>query len=573
MKLSKVLCLFLMLTLVLSFASCKLFVKHTVEFDSDGGSPVKTQEVRHGDPAKEPSVPYKDGYFFLGWFSGDEKWNFETPVNADLKLVAHWEKQCDHEDADDNNQCDNCGTAYQDGTDLPEAYTIVYMDGVTKLFLQPSSYNSESGEITLPTPNTKTFFDFVGWYSDPDFTQSVTEIDVNGNKNIVLYAKFVPTNYTVTYVLDDGVNSSENPATYTYETLITELADPTKDGYKFKGWYTDANCTEKFDGVTLGTIGNITVYAKWEKNPPAFVVTFLDHEGNLISEDTFYMSEDSQVIKKKHELAGYTFLGWLDAEGNKVTSIPAGNTDNLTLTANMQKNITSRQVTYYIDGIVAFTENFDVLEGLDALMSGEQGGYDFFGWYADPEYAGEAVTSVPAETYEDINLYGYRVAKTYTVKYFDKDGNELSYAPASYQISATDTALPLAPMLDGHIVLGWYNENGEKLTAIPANTYGDLNLYAKYEAAKYTVTYVLNGGWNDDRNVTEYAHGALPTLHNPENREGYLFAGWFTDPTFAPAYAVETFNDCANRDVTLFAKWIPVSQDNNSSTMTPEVPF
>ena len=44
------------------------------------------------DKASAPDTPVKSGYRFAGWYSGDAKWNFDTPVTENLTLTAKWEK-------------------------------------------------------------------------------------------------------------------------------------------------------------------------------------------------------------------------------------------------------------------------------------------------------------------------------------------------------------------------------------------------------------------------------------------------------------------------------------------------
>lgn len=46
---------------------------------------------------------------------------------------------------------------------------------------------------------------------------------------------------------------------------VTKPADPTRDGYTFAGWYTDAACTKAYDFATAVT-SDMTLYAKWTKN-------------------------------------------------------------------------------------------------------------------------------------------------------------------------------------------------------------------------------------------------------------------------------------------------------------------
>ena len=64
---------------------------YTVTFNTDGGSAIEAQTVVDGEAATAPVVPTKEGYTFAGWYLDDAPYNFETPVTADITLVAKWE--------------------------------------------------------------------------------------------------------------------------------------------------------------------------------------------------------------------------------------------------------------------------------------------------------------------------------------------------------------------------------------------------------------------------------------------------------------------------------------------------
>ena len=65
---------------------------YTVTFNSDGGSTVANAKVNHGATVDEPETK-KDMYTLLGWYNGDEKWNFDTDtVTGPLTLTAKWER-------------------------------------------------------------------------------------------------------------------------------------------------------------------------------------------------------------------------------------------------------------------------------------------------------------------------------------------------------------------------------------------------------------------------------------------------------------------------------------------------
>mgnify|MGYP002568844677 CR=1 FL=1 len=63
---------------------------YTVTFQSEGGSEVASQ-IRANAPAAQPDNPTKEGHIFIGWYSGESEWDFETPVTADLPLTAKWQ--------------------------------------------------------------------------------------------------------------------------------------------------------------------------------------------------------------------------------------------------------------------------------------------------------------------------------------------------------------------------------------------------------------------------------------------------------------------------------------------------
>lgn len=43
------------------------------------------------------------------------------------------------------------------------------------------------------------------------------------------------------------------------------MADPTRDGYEFGGWFTDEACTQAFDFETAVVTEDLTLFAKWTK--------------------------------------------------------------------------------------------------------------------------------------------------------------------------------------------------------------------------------------------------------------------------------------------------------------------
>ena len=65
----------------------------------------------------------------------------------------------------------------------------------------------------------------------------------------------------ITYVLNGGTNNPDNITAYENGDTF-RFFDPSRQGYRFDGWYEDSALTTKIE-TTSGKTGNLTVYAKW----------------------------------------------------------------------------------------------------------------------------------------------------------------------------------------------------------------------------------------------------------------------------------------------------------------------
>lgn len=106
---------------------------YTVTFQSEGGSEVASQ-IRANAPADQPADPTKEGYTFIGWYKGEEKWNFADAVTEAMTLTAKWQL----------NQ-----------------YTITFdTAGGSEVAPITQDYGTT---ITAPANPTKTGYTFAGW--------------------------------------------------------------------------------------------------------------------------------------------------------------------------------------------------------------------------------------------------------------------------------------------------------------------------------------------------------------------------------------------------------------------------
>ena len=122
--------------------------------------------------------------------------------------------------------------------------------------------------------------------------------------------------------------------------------------------------------------------------------------------------------------------------------------------------------------------------------------------------------------------------------------------------------LPKAPPKDGYAFEGWFFDKGTWRNELTANTYADVpltadvNVYAYYRKTEdpepeppleYTVTFDAGGGTPVEPMTTSRIDEEPPTT-----RDGYTFAGWYTDKTFSNKIS---FPYDVTKEQTLYAKW------------------
>ena len=92
-------------------------------------------------------------------------------------------------------------------------------------------------------------------------TKDLTRITNDVIVNVVI----TPTVYSITYILYGGTNPYDAPRRYTIETPTFALPVPQRDCFAFEGWYTEESLVNKIEQILQGSIGNVTLYAKWQR--------------------------------------------------------------------------------------------------------------------------------------------------------------------------------------------------------------------------------------------------------------------------------------------------------------------
>jgi len=143
----------------------------------------------------------------------------------------------------------------------PTVYTVTFeTDGGTEIAVQ-SVNEGEKAVIPDPAP-TKEYYNFGGWYTDKACSTEFN-FETAINSNITLYAKWIVEDGKFEVKFDTAEGGS-SVATQVLEEnqKATKPADPTREHYKFDGWYADKEYTTLFDFDTELS-QTTTIYAKW----------------------------------------------------------------------------------------------------------------------------------------------------------------------------------------------------------------------------------------------------------------------------------------------------------------------
>ena len=174
--------------------------EYKVVFDVNNKS--SEQIIKSKELVKRPKDPSLKYYKFVGWYLGQELYDFSKPVTKDLYLVAKFERKI-----------------------LTISFELDGGSGLTETKIEAG------GKIMKPSVPTKLGYKFVGWYylgKSYNFNSIV-------EKDITLKAVWRPISYvTVKYVTNGGTPIKSE--------IILEGGkapkpqDPVKEGYKFIEW-------------------------------------------------------------------------------------------------------------------------------------------------------------------------------------------------------------------------------------------------------------------------------------------------------------------------------------------------
>ena len=179
--------------------------------------------------------------------------------------------------------------------------TATYMNGETIYARQILP----SGTLaTCPdTPATTLGCTFGGWNKADGTAWDYASDKVTDN--ITLYAKWTANTYTITFDTTGG--SEIAPITQDYGTVITAPADPTREGYTFKGWDREIPTTMPAE--------NMTLKARWKdtEKPTGEIIIGTNKWREFLNTLTFglFFKDTQTVTITAADNSGTVFISYL----------------------------------------------------------------------------------------------------------------------------------------------------------------------------------------------------------------------------------------------------------------------
>lgn len=421
----------------------------------DGADVISTFTVDKGttlDETSKPANPEKEGYVFAGWYTNvdlTDKYNFDLPVTADLKLYAKFEESV-----------------------AVETQTVTFMKDAETLF--DTSVVKKGNTVGVPAEPTNDGYSFAGWYTDVKCTTAY-DFNLPVNTDITLYAKWLA-KYTVSFDTDGG-STVESQTVVTGNKATKPAVNPTKKGYNFVGWYTDNTYTTEFDFENTIITDNTTIYAKFEDTS---IIRLNGYTFNKIStleglttgyyviggyisnsNEYKYMISDMNTTKSFKSSDNPTEFYEIKLKGNSVT---IKNSKNMYIISNTEKSVSLSEKEKTI---------FTPVVNADGFKLKVTGSLNF---QFNP--SAKIFTSYTSKQ-QDLTLFKAQNVKPFYVTFKGPNNEELNKEEMLPHQKAPEFEAPNKP---GHKFMGWYNEATGAKYDFTTELSEETVLVAKYEA-------------------------------------------------------------------------------------------
>ena len=482
--------------------------------------PIFTVEVTYGQTIADANVvlnnPTRDGYTFSGWYANGAVWTSDTSITSDIEVTASWNAGR-YKIAFDLNGAP--GTA-------PAAQTV-----------------GHGGTVGRPTDTSWEGHKFLGWFlkgSDTpwDFSNTVSA-------SATLYAGWSNSSYKVSFEGNGGTFTANGNWTGSYSEDVqsgyrvsAEIANPTRDGYTFAGWFDeDGNAWNASTVIT----GSVTYYAKWDAN--SYELTLYANGGAYAdgSDVKVYPASETTPIGNVEipTREGYVFRGWYTrADGGERVEFETTSTldKDTILYAHWTEAV--YQVTYQGQDFSWANKNVKYGSTVKAPTSSNYDveGYTITGWYTTRTYDEGTEWNFAEDTVtQNTVLYAKYEAKAFTIT-FDANGGVGAQYTQSFAFGESKPLTANQFTREGWSFVGWATEkdSGEivyedqQYTSFDSADSKDITLYAVWTQTKYTVNYI-----GADGSIIATKHpvygGTVTPLKTDPVLDGAEFIGWYHD--------------------------------------------
>lgn len=236
-----------------------------IDFVTNGGSDVATMTGVTDQAIAPTTMPAtsRAGYTFSGWFAEADFSGTEItalPGQYPIGTTTYYAKWTANPSVISFEE--NGGSSVDD------------LVGVTDLAIT---------DTALPV-STKEHYTLEGWYETADF--SSTKLSALPDKfpvdGVTYYAKWTPVKYTVSFDAQGG--SAVLAQQIDYDTYATTPETPSREGFVFKGWFKESQCTNAWYFGTDKITSDVTIFAKWEEGIPGPEVPLNDWSWEQINQ-------------------------------------------------------------------------------------------------------------------------------------------------------------------------------------------------------------------------------------------------------------------------------------------------
>jgi len=403
----------------------------------------------------------------------------------------------------------------------------------------------------LPVPDHEKGYQFLGWYTEPEGGEKITESTLIPVGGATYYAHW----NTYTLILDPNGGEGERVTVTLGPNENYRFSDKTftRDGYILCAWNKSPDGTDmQYEmGVNkwgypqsywniAGNAPSIIVYAQWTKDSDYATISFDSQGGSEVLPISF--KKGARIWKGDLPDSirdGYTFITWRigsvngSAVANSDSRYDYDKTEikyDRTFYAEWKKNPTVTFDDGYSSALIQREMKYNDWIGTLPAVRMTAGNYQtFIGWFTEPS-GGIQISDNSVRVTEDVTYY----AHWSWMPKFNANGGHLI---GSEEYPLQDDSNYLIEKLpevtrDGHAFVGWYLPDGvtevhDGDTIDLANGNEIIAHWEKHEIV--TVTLDANGG-NISYGVTKqtiklYAGDKLTGLPYPY-RNNYKFLGW-----------------------------------------------